>query len=79
MMHIRTAVKVGVSLVVTMRTPEELAPLLTDALACSVGEPLPQLAAATTILAGAMWVHFDGTGGACRKGLLSGVLIDFAA
>src|SRR5215469_6772977 len=40
-MHMRRAVKVGVGLVVTDRTPEQLAPLLDDALATSGGEPLP--------------------------------------
>src|SRR5215469_13899471 len=40
-MHIGRGVKVGMGLVVTHGTPEQLAPFLDDALAIVVGEPLP--------------------------------------
>ena len=46
--------------VVTHRTPEQLAPFLDDALAASIGEPLPLGAAARAILTRPMWVDFDG-------------------
>src|SRR5258708_36780636 len=64
--------------IVTHRTPKQLAPLLDDALAASVGEPLPQSAAARAILTGPMWIHLD------RDHLLNvrfvfGVLSDLAA
>src|SRR5258708_1840265 len=77
-MHIHRGVKVGMGFVVTHRTPEQLAPFLGDALAASIGEPLPLGAAARTILRCSMWIDFDGDDALCI-GFLSGVLIDFAA
>jgi len=78
MMYIHTAVPVSIGLRVTVRAPEQLAPSHSDALAVLVGEPLPQLAAARAILAGAMGIDFD-RHRARKKRLLTGILVDLAA
>ena len=48
--HIGRGVKVGIGLVVAHWTKEQLAPLLDDALAVPVGEPLPLGAASGAVL-----------------------------
>src|SRR5258708_2721420 len=64
--------------VVTHRTPEQLAPFLDDALAASIGEPLPLGAAPRAILTGPMRIDFD-RDHSLSVGFVTGVLIDFAA
>ncbi len=49
-MHIHARIEVGIRLVVTHRAPKQLAPLLFDAGAAPVGEPLPLGAASGAIL-----------------------------
>ena len=78
MMPIDTGVEVSIGLIVTVRAPEQLAPFHLDAASSSVGEPLPETAAARAILAGAVGVDFD-RHRARNKGFLTGILVDLAA
>src|SRR5215472_8401249 len=64
--------------VVTHQTAKQLAPFLNDALAASVGEPLPLGAAARAILTGPMWIDFD-RDHLLDVGFVTGILIDLAA
>ena len=77
-MDIGRGIKVGMGLVVTHWTPEQLAPLLDDALAASVGEPLPLDAAAGAVLGCPMGIdlHRDHL---VEVGFVAGKLVDFAA
>ncbi len=77
MMHIHAGVPICVGFIAAMWAPEQLSPGRFDALAASVGEPLPLEAAARALLAGAMRVDFDGHD-SCDKGFLTGLLIDLA-
>ncbi len=78
MMHIHTAVPIGVGFIAAVWAPEQLAPGLFDALATTDGEPLPLEAAPRAILAGAMRVDFDGHD-SFDKSFLTRILIDRAA
>src|SRR5260370_34579788 len=78
MMPIDAGVEVSISLIVTVRAPEQLAPFHLDAASSSVGEPLPETAAARAILAGAVGGDFD-RHPARKKGFLTGILGDLAA
>jgi hypothetical protein len=64
--------------VVTHRAPEQFPPFLDDALAASIGEPLPHSAAARAILTGPVWIDFD-RDHSLGIGFVTGVLIDLAA
>ncbi len=58
-MDIDAGVEVGMALVVTNGTPEELAPFASDPLACHQAEPQPFGSTTGTILTGAMRIDFD--------------------
>ena len=58
-MHITGGVKVGMALVVTHGTKEELASFGRDPLPCHRAEPQPFGSTAGTILRGAMRIDFD--------------------
>ena len=77
-MHIGRGVKVGMGLVVAHGTKEQLAPLLDDALAVPVGEPLPLGAAAGAVLGCPMRIdlHADDL---LEVRFVFGLLVDFAA
>ena len=77
-MNIDRCVKVGIGLVVTNRTKEEISPFHCDALAVPVGEPLPLCAASGAILGCPMCIdlHADDLL-EVRFGFC--LLIDFAA
>ena len=77
-MHIHRAIVIGIGFIVTDGTAKQLSPFLDDALAASIGEPLPLGAAARAILRCSMWIDFDRDDALCI-GFLSGVLINFAA
>jgi hypothetical protein len=77
MMHIYAGVPIRIGFIAAMWAPEQLAPGRFDALAASVGEPLPLEAAARALLAGTMRVDFDGHD-SLHKGFLTGLLIDLA-
>src|SRR5215469_13336421 len=77
-MHIHRGVEIGLRLVATHRTPEQLAPGLFEALAASIGEPLPFGATARAILTGPMWIHLD-RDHLLNIGFLFGVFSDLAA
>src|SRR6266478_3198623 len=64
--------------IVTHRAPEQFSPFLDDALAASIGEPLPPGAAARAILTGPMWIDFD-CDHSLGIGFVTGVLIDLTA
>ena len=78
MMHIHTAVPIGVGFIAAMWAPEQLAPGLFDALAASIGEPLPLGAAARAILTGPMWIDLD-RDHLLNVGFVFGVFSDLAA
>ncbi len=78
MMHIHARIEVGMRLKVTHRTSKQLAPLLVEAFAPAIGEPLPPRAASRAVLACAVRIHFD-SHGASSICLFSAVAIDFAA
>ncbi|HWZ17789.1 MAG TPA: hypothetical protein VNW73_03240, partial [Ktedonobacteraceae bacterium] len=46
-------------LVFALGTSKQLPPFLEDALASSVGEPLPQSATSRAVLTGSVWIDFD--------------------
>jgi hypothetical protein len=77
-MDIRRGVKVGVRFKLTHGTKEEFSPFLHDALACSVGEPLPLRAASRAVLGCPMCIDLHGND-LVEVGFLASVLIDFAA
>jgi hypothetical protein len=77
-MDIDRGIKVGMGLVVTHRTAEQLAPLLDDALAASIGEPLPPGAAARAVLGRPMRIDFDGDN-SFDISFVAGMLSDLAA
>jgi hypothetical protein len=58
-MHVDRGVKVGMALVVTPRTKEELAPFAWNALACLGREPHALAATLPTLLRRAMGIDFD--------------------
>ena len=58
-MHIHRSVKVGMALVVTNGTREELAPFAYDPLSCQQAEPHPFGSTTGTILRCAMRIDFD--------------------
>ncbi len=70
---------IGIGLVVTHLTREQLAPLLHDAASASEGKPFPLGAAAGAILARAVWIDLDGDHRRASKHFLPRVLPDFAA
>ena len=76
-MHVDRGVKVGMGLVVTPRTKEELAPFAWNALACLGREPHALAATPRTILRRAMGIDFHAH---YTNGIrfLFGELIDFA-
>ena len=77
-MDINRGIKVGMGFIVTHRTPKQLAPFLDDALAASVGEPLPLGATARAILTGPMWIDLD-RDHLLNVGFVFGVFSDLAA
>jgi len=77
-MHIHRGVVIGIGFILTHRTAKQLAPFLDDALAASIGEPLPPGAAARAILTGPVWIDFDGDD-LLDVGLVVCMLIDLAA
>src|SRR5260370_21686855 len=74
----RRAVKVGIGLVVTHWTNEQLSPFHRDASACSVGEPLPLAAASRAVLGCPMCIDLHGND-LVEVGFLAGVLLDLSA
>ena len=77
-MHIHRGIKIRIRLVVTHGTQEEFSPFLLDALAASVGEPLPLGTASRAILRCPMRIDFQSDGAACRVRFVFGVSIDLA-
>src|SRR5712692_6371375 len=76
-MHVDGGVKVGMALVVTNGTKEELAPLARNALACLEREPHALAATPRTILRSAMGIDFDAYHARCIR-FFFGKLVDFA-
>ena len=76
-MHIHTRVEIGMNLIVTHRAFEQLAPLLVEAFAAAVGEPLTPRAASRAVLACPVRIHLNGHC-ASRISLVSAVAIDLA-
>src|SRR5436190_6130648 len=77
-MHIYARIEVSMCLILTHRTCEQLAPLLVEAFATAIGEPLPPRAASRAVLACAVWIHFD-SHVASSICLVFAVTIDLAA
>ena len=76
-MHVDRGVKVGMGLVVTHRTKEELAPFAWNALACLGREPHALAATPRTILRRAMGIDFDAYHARCIRFFFR-ELVDFA-
>ena len=77
-MDIDRGIKVGMRLVMTLGTSKQFPPFLHDALAPSVGEPLPQSAASGAVLTGPVWINFD-CDDLLDVGFVTGMLSDLAA
>ena len=60
-MHIHAGIEVSVRFIVAHGTSEELSPFRFDALAASVGEPLPLGSAARAILARSVGIDLNRT------------------
>lgn len=76
-MHVDRGVKVGMGLVVTPRTKEELAPFAWNALACLGREPHALAATLRTIVRRAMGIDFDAYHARCIRFFFREV-VDFA-